>query len=256
MFEINKRLLPVKVHYFLLNGAHSGVIPFATVYAKQLRIPANEVGVIFFFVSCLTLISRTFLGGIVDHFQKFRTVLFVLIIIDIAADLGLNFIPRPYHQVQKEHNTNIFCDEGTSYLVKFVSERCGTELLSNSSIDCYSCTVCQNESEYCSKNSTTSKSIRRHDSNDILTALLDRCTASNSSSCNEACYGVASGSLLGGFAIDIYGGRETFFWGGISLLLVGVVHLVMNAAFNCKIASSYGITDEVPQRVPLKGIER
>lgn len=133
----------------LLFSAHAGVIPFIPVYAEQLGISASAVGVILAVLSCLTVVTKTAFGGIADHFQKLKQVVVFLILVDIAADLGLNFIPKPHQTPLNITNFNILCYKNTSYVVDFNFQNCPFRL-TNSTKECpVSCPLCQYNKTNC-----------------------------------------------------------------------------------------------------------
>ncbi|XP_035228978.1 major facilitator superfamily domain-containing protein 6-like isoform X1 [Stegodyphus dumicola] len=148
--KINKKLLPVKVHYLLLNGAHAGVLPYLPVYAKQLGITASAVGIIYAVICFITVLSKPLFGGLVDHFQKLKPMLLLLILTDVIADLGLNFIPRPPEISMNMANTTLFCYGKSSYLINYRSHNCSIDLWTRINECSLSCTLCKPESEFCS----------------------------------------------------------------------------------------------------------
>ncbi|GIY14175.1 MFS_1_like domain-containing protein [Caerostris darwini] len=154
MLQVNKELLPIKVHYFLYNGALSGVIAFISVYAKQLGITADVMGIIFAVVSSSTVISRPLLGGLVDHFQKLKLVLVSLVLINIVADLSMNFIPQPTPSPTNSTNSNYtqICHQDASYLIHYQPDTCKRVNFSLCDSSCIvSCHHCQSENSTCTE---------------------------------------------------------------------------------------------------------
>lgn len=151
-FQVNKGLLPIKAHYFLLNGAHSGVVPFITVYAKQMGISADAIGIILAILCCFTVLSRPLLGSLVDHLQKMKMVLMMLVLIDISADMGLNFIPSP---ATNSATVSKFCFQNTTYLLQHRKE-CEKKF-SFCAEDCIvSCTPCLLDETFCYRGENSS----------------------------------------------------------------------------------------------------
>ncbi|GFS57309.1 MFS_1_like domain-containing protein [Nephila pilipes] len=149
--QINKRLIPIKTHYLLFNGALAGVIPFIAVYAKQLEISADVMGIIFAVVSSATVVSRPLLGILVDHFQKLKLVLLCLVMIGIISDLGMNFIPQPFPTPTNSSNSSLFCHGNNSYLIQFQTESCIREFPFCGKDCVSSCYSCELDSIACSK---------------------------------------------------------------------------------------------------------
>ncbi|GFQ78137.1 hypothetical protein TNCT_259301 [Trichonephila clavata] len=145
--QVNKGLLPIKAHYFLLNGAHAGVVPFITVYAKQMGISADAIGIILAILCCFTVLSRPLLGSLVDRLQQMKTVLMILVLIDIAVDMGLNSIPSPTRNCVP---TSLLCLQNTTYLIQYRKEY--ENNFYSSGEDCVlSCKPCLFNGTFCNK---------------------------------------------------------------------------------------------------------
>ncbi|KAF8767064.1 Major facilitator superfamily like protein [Argiope bruennichi] len=224
-FQVNKDLIPIKAHYFLLNGAHAGVLPFITVYAKQLGISADVIGLVMAILCCVTVISRPLLGSIADHLQKLKLVMIALIFIDISADMGLNFIPPSTTDLTQ---SSVVCHRNVSYIFQFDPYACKK----NSSFcdKCIlSCDICQDDSGICLKNSLghpetlKDDSIKNSSKNPILqlcflsifTAIIYICNGSIVSLSDAACFNAL------GTRPELYGKQRlwgTIGWGSFALL--------------------------------------
>ncbi|GIY14179.1 MFS_1_like domain-containing protein [Caerostris darwini] len=158
MLNIKRDLLPIKAHYFLLNGAHAGVLPFITVYGKQMGISADVIGLIMAILCCVTVVSRPLIGSMVDHFQKLKLVMVCLVFIDIAADIGLNFIPP--RAVTHSSNGSLFCYQNQSYLIQFRINDCAKNY-SVCETDCVvSCDLCHSHDTICTEGSIFNNKIK------------------------------------------------------------------------------------------------
>ncbi|KAG8179144.1 hypothetical protein JTE90_015334 [Oedothorax gibbosus] len=143
----------MKAHYFLINGAHSGVVPFISVYAQQMKITADAMGYIFAFICCFTVISRPFFGGIVDYFQKLKLVLIALIFIDIAADMGLNFIPSSSLDKHIPINSYVICLNTKPYHIELKHVLLPTDNFTYCDKDnVISCSACKYDRNLCMDN--------------------------------------------------------------------------------------------------------
>lgn len=151
--QINKRLLPIKTHYLLYNGALAGIIPFIAVYAKQLDISPDVMGIIFAVVSSATVISRPLLGILVDHFHKLKLVLLSLVIIGILSDLGINFIPQPSPTAVNTTNSSLFCHENNSYFIQLQTDNCRKQSPFCGADCVLSCYRCKSDAAACAKHS-------------------------------------------------------------------------------------------------------
>ncbi|GFS57311.1 hypothetical protein NPIL_508521 [Nephila pilipes] len=189
-FQVNKRLLPVKAHYFLLNGAHAGVVPFITVYAKQMGISADAMGIILAILCCFTVVSRPLLGSLVDHLQKMKLVLMTLVLIDISADMGLNFIPSAE---MNSPTTSLFCHQNITYLAQY-RKNCDAKF-SSCAKDCIlSCNPCQFDGTLCHRDENSSFVERLGKLNRIqnvsnlpscLEEVMQMCVDENVTDCNQ-----------------------------------------------------------------------
>ncbi|XP_035228941.1 major facilitator superfamily domain-containing protein 6-like [Stegodyphus dumicola] len=150
--KINRDLLPLKIHYMMLHGANAGVVFFLPVYAKQLGISANAVGIIYAVIFSITAITSPFIGSLVDHFQKMKSVLIFLMFISISAVLSLNFIPLPTKMNVNITNITLLCYETNSYLVDYEGRNCGHGIC-NSTNNCNSsCVLFKSRSKDYAKN--------------------------------------------------------------------------------------------------------
>ncbi|GIY40506.1 MFS_1_like domain-containing protein [Caerostris extrusa] len=200
MLNVKRGLLPIKAHYFLLNGAHAGVLPFITVYGKQMGISAEVIGLIMAILCCVTVVSRPLIGSMVDHFQKLKLVMVFLVFVDIAADMGLNFIPP--RAVTHSSNGSLFCYQNQSYLIQFRNDDCAK----NSSVcetDCVvSCSLCLSHSTICTEDSISNNKIKNPTYNrrerlyepyqlpDCFERLRLECDVNSTTTCNDEWFDV------------------------------------------------------------------
>ncbi|GBM03775.1 hypothetical protein AVEN_231261-1 [Araneus ventricosus] len=112
---------------FFLPGS-SAIYPCIYIYAKQLGMTANVVGYITSAMWCITVLSRPPLGGLADHFQKFKLVLICILVTSITTDLGLSYIPMPKQETNSSStiNSSIICHQNKSYYVQFRTDSCQT----------------------------------------------------------------------------------------------------------------------------------
>ncbi|CAI6360488.1 unnamed protein product [Macrosiphum euphorbiae] len=79
LFQINKKLLPIKLHYFLTMAGTATILPFLSTISKQRGYSPVIVGLIFTILPLLGLLVRPLIGAITDKY-KCRKAVFVLII--------------------------------------------------------------------------------------------------------------------------------------------------------------------------------
>ncbi|GFU06642.1 MFS_1_like domain-containing protein [Nephila pilipes] len=80
-WHINKKLFRFKLHFFLMGGALSTVLPFVAVFAKNtLGLSATSFGVVMTFQQFFFTLTKPTIGYITDYFNKLKAVIFVLAI--------------------------------------------------------------------------------------------------------------------------------------------------------------------------------
>ncbi|XP_041987647.1 major facilitator superfamily domain-containing protein 6 [Aricia agestis] len=91
--KINKKLLPIKGHYFLFNAGTAPLVPYLSTYARQLGFPAETVGLIYTVLPVCGLIAKPLFGVIADRF-KIQKLLFILFqVLTIVSFGAIYFIP-------------------------------------------------------------------------------------------------------------------------------------------------------------------
>ncbi|GIY75123.1 MFS domain-containing protein [Caerostris darwini] len=143
-----RKLLPIKAHYLMIFGGSSAIYPYIYIYAKQLGITADVIGYITAFLWCSTVITRPILGGLADHFQKFKLVLVSMLMISISTDLGLSFIPQPPQDTTSNSttNTSVVCFQNNSYQTQYDTDACS----SRCALKCiFSCSLCEKYDDAC-----------------------------------------------------------------------------------------------------------
>ncbi|CAL1274893.1 unnamed protein product [Larinioides sclopetarius] len=189
-----KKLLPIKAHYLLIFGGSSAIYPYIYIYAKQLGITADVVGYITSAMWCITVLSRPLLGGLADHFRKFKLVLICMLVTSIATDLGLSFIPMPKQETNSNSttNTSVICHQNNSYYIQFRTDACMTNL-SDCNQGCFlACSLCETNSADCI--------------NDISENIFTKCIQKSIANCeddraNNNCKTVADDSTDAGASI-------------------------------------------------------
>ncbi|GFT15713.1 major facilitator superfamily domain-containing protein 6 [Nephila pilipes] len=145
-----RKLLPIKAHYVLIFGGSSAIFPYIYIYAKSLGITADAVGYVTAALWCATVISRPILGGLADHFQKFKLMLTCMLVISIASALGLSFIPQPPNLASNSTtNSSVICLQNNSYLVEFKTDTCTSSLSLCADKCSFSCYLCESDTAVC-----------------------------------------------------------------------------------------------------------
>uniref|UniRef100_A0A182U604 Major facilitator superfamily associated domain-containing protein n=1 Tax=Anopheles melas TaxID=34690 RepID=A0A182U604_9DIPT len=84
MVEINKKLLPMKAHYFLFNAGTAPVVPFMPTLVRQLGFSTVIVGTIYTVLPIVGMLVKPLFGIIADRFQR-QKLLFLIFQVGVAA---------------------------------------------------------------------------------------------------------------------------------------------------------------------------
>ncbi|KAK0165199.1 hypothetical protein PV328_003736 [Microctonus aethiopoides] len=115
--KINQQQLPIKMHYFFFMAAMGPILPFLSVYGKQLGVSSLVMGISTSLLPLFYLVSKPMFGFLVDYFRDHRKTIFLGILISGSmAFVLLYFIPISSRIPQININTtlfnhpSIFCD--------------------------------------------------------------------------------------------------------------------------------------------------
>ncbi|XP_036334100.1 major facilitator superfamily domain-containing protein 6 [Rhagoletis pomonella] len=94
MVKVNKRLLPIKAHFFFFMAAMGPILPQLSVYGKQLGITPDIMGYITSVLPIMYVIAKPIVGYIADYFSHFRKFIFaVLIFLMTLSYATFYFVP-------------------------------------------------------------------------------------------------------------------------------------------------------------------
>ncbi|XP_055319817.1 major facilitator superfamily domain-containing protein 6 isoform X2 [Sitodiplosis mosellana] len=110
--NIDFKLLPMKVHYFLFNAGTGAVIPFMPVFARQLGFSTFVVGIIYYILPILGLISKPLFGAIADRYQRHKLMFVIFIFLTVGAFTSVKFIPP----ILKSTKVDYHCNDGMADL--------------------------------------------------------------------------------------------------------------------------------------------
>lgn len=96
--RINRKLLPVKCHYFFFYAGLATMMPFLPVYARQLGITEAGLGIIYLLMPVLAAVLRPAIGWLADATRQHKAVFLTTLLVTIAGYLSLAFIPPYTHQ--------------------------------------------------------------------------------------------------------------------------------------------------------------
>ncbi|XP_060874398.1 major facilitator superfamily domain-containing protein 6-B-like [Metopolophium dirhodum] len=92
-FQIDKKLLMIKVHFFLVLAGSAPIIPFLSTISMQRGYSSVIVGLIFTLLPLPALIVRPVVGAMTDKYKCRKIVLITLIVINCLIVCVLMFIP-------------------------------------------------------------------------------------------------------------------------------------------------------------------
>ncbi|XP_062128613.1 major facilitator superfamily domain-containing protein 6-A [Drosophila sulfurigaster albostrigata] len=127
MARINKRLLPIKAHFFFFMAAMGPILPQLSVIGKQIGIPPDIMGYITAVLPILYVLAKPLVGFLADYFMNLRKFIFMtLIVIMTLAYAGFYFLPSAPHAIELEESSSI-------WTVSLTEEppHCPSELFSN-----------------------------------------------------------------------------------------------------------------------------
>ncbi|KAF2885987.1 hypothetical protein ILUMI_20186, partial [Ignelater luminosus] len=112
--KINVNLLPMKGHYFLWNAGTAPVVPFMSVYAKQLGFSSFIVGIVYTVLPFSGMLAKPLMGAIADRYRCQKLIFLIGQIVAAIAFLCMIFLP----EVPKTGNSKIHfsCDNSEAAL--------------------------------------------------------------------------------------------------------------------------------------------
>ncbi|XP_067134531.1 LOW QUALITY PROTEIN: major facilitator superfamily domain-containing protein 6-like [Centruroides vittatus] len=91
--SVKKELVPLKVVLFCWYGAFSSLLPYMTIYLKQLGVTASEIAFIYTFFPIAKLLGPAVGGLIADKLGRYKPVLYVALACNVFFATSFLFIP-------------------------------------------------------------------------------------------------------------------------------------------------------------------
>ncbi|XP_063373911.1 major facilitator superfamily domain-containing protein 6 [Cydia amplana] len=110
--KVNKKLLPVKGHYFLFNAGTAPLVPYLSTYARQLGFSSATVGLIYTILPIFGLVAKPLFGVIADRFRIQKSIFILFQIVTIVSFGAIYLIPES----DSLATVGISCSSGLSYL--------------------------------------------------------------------------------------------------------------------------------------------
>lgn len=110
--EIDKKLLPMKAHYFLFNAGTAPVVPFMPTLVRQLGFSTVVMGTIYTVLPIVGLLVKPLFGIIADRFQRQKMLFLLFQILTAVPFFLIMFIPA----IPQESTVSFHCHAGASNL--------------------------------------------------------------------------------------------------------------------------------------------
>ncbi|KRT85405.1 membrane transporter, partial [Oryctes borbonicus] len=109
---INKKLIPMKGHYFLWNAGTGPVVPFLSTYAKQLGFSSSTVGVMYTVMPFMGMLAKPLFGAIADRYRCQKIIFLAFILVTAGAFLATFYSPT----IEPERKIHFSCDNSITAL--------------------------------------------------------------------------------------------------------------------------------------------
>ncbi|XP_023238122.1 major facilitator superfamily domain-containing protein 6-like isoform X2 [Centruroides sculpturatus] len=182
--SINRKMLPMKLHYLFYALGTGAVLPFFPLIAKNIGISASGLGLTFAVVPFFTIIVNPLFGVLTDKFKKIKFILMFFIAIQSIFYFSINFIPR----IEKEKiifsDIKFHCDDGNMKNFTKNSNISSTNTYNNT-LQCRAICFVWNNSEVFSQNSFNfTRDLTLNNDQDLQ---IDNFTSSICSQFNKEC---------------------------------------------------------------------
>uniref|UniRef100_A0A0K8T4A4 Major facilitator superfamily (MFS) profile domain-containing protein n=2 Tax=Lygus hesperus TaxID=30085 RepID=A0A0K8T4A4_LYGHE len=128
---INRKLLPIKAHFFFSLAGAAPVYPFIPLIIKELGFSATITGIINTIVPVLCMAAKPLAGSIADKFKIHKYLLIFLILSSAAVMMSLRLLsPLPMHS-----HVDLVCDPNSTHILIHTSkanDECFVRSLSSS----------------------------------------------------------------------------------------------------------------------------
>ncbi|XP_076272004.1 sugar baby transporter [Rhynchophorus ferrugineus] len=99
-YQINKALVPMKAHYFLFNAGTGPIVPYLSIYAKQLGFSSVIVGLIYTILPVFGMVAKPVFGTIADRFHCQKIIFLVAQLVTAVAFLSIFYSPKVPQDIQ------------------------------------------------------------------------------------------------------------------------------------------------------------
>nr|CAH7760399.1 unnamed protein product [Callosobruchus chinensis] len=103
--QINKKLLPMKFHYFLYNAGTGPVVAYLSSYARQLGFSSVVVGLIYTILPVSGMLAKPLFGSIADKFHCHKQLFLVNQLVTAVTFLAIFYSPK----IELNHSVDFSC---------------------------------------------------------------------------------------------------------------------------------------------------
>ncbi|XP_013146484.1 PREDICTED: major facilitator superfamily domain-containing protein 6-A [Papilio polytes] len=111
--KVDKKLLPIKGHYFLFNAGTAPLVPYLSTYARQLGFSSATVGLIYTVLPIFGLVAKPLFGIIADRFKRQKSIFILFQIVTIVSFSAIYTIPG---ETGNTSSVQLECGNGASFL--------------------------------------------------------------------------------------------------------------------------------------------
>lgn len=123
-YFIDRVLLKVKAFYFFELASIGDLLPFMTLYMKQIGITESQAGITYGLMPFIGFLVRPIFGAVADKFKYHKQLLIVSCVLTGVFFNLLLLVPYE-HSAHTQVHTNIMCSNGDSYLQDCYSDQDG-----------------------------------------------------------------------------------------------------------------------------------
>uniref|UniRef100_A0A146KKX9 Major facilitator superfamily domain-containing protein 6 n=1 Tax=Lygus hesperus TaxID=30085 RepID=A0A146KKX9_LYGHE len=111
--KVNKKLLPIKAHYFFKNAAAALLMPFVPVIAKDSGFSGSAIGLVLTTVPLLSLVTKPLACAAADRFRAHK----IFYLFFLVVNAGFLLLIRALPPLPTDNGVTIKCGDGADVVV-------------------------------------------------------------------------------------------------------------------------------------------
>ncbi|XP_067134765.1 major facilitator superfamily domain-containing protein 6-A-like [Centruroides vittatus] len=146
---VDKKMLPMKLHFFFYALALGSVFLYFSLIAKNIGISVTGVGITFTIVPFVTVLINPIFGCITDKFKKIKFFIMLLAILQTPIYFSINYIPEIEKEKHVFSDVKFLCNNDNDSMF-IESAKFLTINPSNKTLECnFECMPCNNSDMLC-----------------------------------------------------------------------------------------------------------